>query len=177
MIKGLFFKIIFIFLLIAFFNNKVFAENKIVYLNLNYILNNSIAGKALNEEISIQQKNNSSIFKKNEQKLKNEQDSIIKQKSILKEEEYNKRIENLKVEFELYKKNRKKKFDELNKKIVQSKNLFMESLQITLSEYAKDNNFSLIMQKKNILLGKTELDITKDFIKTFNEKIKIIELK
>ena len=70
MIKGLFFKIIFIFLLIAFFNNKVFAENKIVYLNLNYILNNSIAGKALNEEISIQQKNNSTIFKKKWTKAK-----------------------------------------------------------------------------------------------------------
>ena len=53
----------------------------------------------------------------------------------------------------------------------------MESLQITLSEYAKENDISLVMQKKNILLGKTELDITKDFIKIFNEKIKIIELK
>ena len=177
MIKGLFFKIVFIFLLLVFFNNKVFAENKIVYLNLNYILNNSIAGKVLNEEISKQQKSNSLIFEKNEKKLKNEQDSIIKQKNILKDDEYNKRIENLKVEFELYKKNRKKKFDELNNKIIKSKNSFMESLQITLSEYAKDNDISLVMQKKNILLGKTELDITKDFIKIFNEKIKIIEFK
>tara|TARA_B110001450_G_scaffold149454_1_gene139631 strand:- start:642 stop:1175 length:534 start_codon:yes stop_codon:yes gene_type:complete len=177
MIKGLFFKIVFIFLLLVFFNNKVFAENKIVYLNLNYILNNSIAGKVLNEEISKQQKSNSLIFEKNEKKLKNEQDSIIKQKNILKDDEYNKRIENLKVEFELYKKNRKKKFDELNNKIIKSKNSFMESLQITLSEYAKDNDISLVMQKKNILLGKTELDITKDFINIFNEKIKIIELK
>ena len=177
MIKGLFFKIVFIFLLLAFFNNKVFADNKTVYLNLNYILNNSIAGKVLNEEISKQQKSNSLIFEKNEKKLKNEQDSIIKQKNILKDDEYNKRIENLKVEFELYKKNRKKKFDELNNKIIKSKNSFMESLQITLSEYAKDNDISLVMQKKNILLGKTELDITKDFINIFNEKIKIIELK
>ena len=177
MIKGLFFKIVFIFLLLVFFNNKVFAENKIVYLNLNYILNNSIAGKVLNEEISKQQKSNSLIFEKNEKKLKNEQDSIIKQKNILKDDEYNKRIENLKVEFELYKKDKKKKFDELNNKIIKSKNSFMESLQITLSEYAKDNDISLVMQKKNILLGKTELDITKDFINIFNEKIKIIELK
>ena len=177
MIKGLFFKIIFIFLLLIFFNNKVFAENKTVYLNLNYILNNSIAGKVLNEEISKQQKSNSSIFEKNEKKLKNEQDSIIKQKNLLKEDEYNKRIKNLKVEFDLYKKNRKKKLDELNNKIIKSKNSFMESLQITLSEYAKENDISLVVQKKNILLGKTELDITKDFIKIFNEKIKIIELK
>ena len=177
MIKGLFFKIVFIFLLLVFFNNKVFAENKIVYLNLNYILNNSIAGKVLNEEISKQQKSNSLIFEKNEKKLKSEQDSIIKQKNILKDDEYNKRIENLKVAFELYKKNRKKKFDELNNKIIKSKNSFMDSLQITLSEYAKDNDISLVMQKKNILLGKTELDITKDFINIFNQKIKIIELK
>ena len=77
----------------------------------------------------------------------------------------------------MYKKDKKKKFDELNNKIIKSKNSFMESLQITLSEYAKDNDISLVMQKKNILLGKTELDITKNFIKIFNEKIKIIELK
>ena len=53
----------------------------------------------------------------------------------------------------------------------------MELLQITLSEYAKNKNISLVMQKKNILLGKTELDITQDFLGIFNEKIKKIDLK
>ena len=39
------------FLFIVNFNNQSFAEEKIVFLNVNYVFNNSISGKEANKSI------------------------------------------------------------------------------------------------------------------------------
>ena len=41
-----------ILLILILFNSKVFSENKTVYLDLNYIFNESIAGKSLNDDLA-----------------------------------------------------------------------------------------------------------------------------
>ena len=46
-----------------------------------------------------------------------------------------------------------------------------------LAEYSTKNNISLIVDKKSIVIGKTELDITKNILDLLNSKIKKIELK
>ena len=91
-----FIKTIFLFLILILFNNKVFAENKTVYLDLNYILKESIAGKSSNTELSKLQSQKFLIFKEQEKVLMNEKETINKQKSIIKKEEYIKKIDKLK---------------------------------------------------------------------------------
>ena len=172
-----FIKTIFLFLILILFNNKVFAENKTVYLDLNYILKESIAGKSSNTELSKLQSQKFLIFKEQEKVLMNEKETINKQKSIIKKEEYIKKVDKLKNDISKYKKNRKIFIDELNKKKIETQKLLLQSLELVLSEYSKVNDIALIMQKKNILLGKSELDITKVILKKFNEKIKKIDLK
>ena len=41
----------------------------------------------------------------------------------------------------------------------------------TVIDYAAENNISIIVQKKNIIMGKKELDITDDVLKIVDEKI------
>ena len=45
-----------------------------------------------------------------------------------------------------------------------------------MAEYSDKNSISLIVDKKNIVLGKTELDITEKIINLLNEKVKEIKL-
>ena len=45
-----------------------------------------------------------------------------------------------------------------------------------LSEFSDINSISLIIDKKNIIIGKTLLDITDDILKIVDEKIGKIEL-
>ena len=40
-----------------------------------------------------------------------------------------------------------------------------------LVEFSEDNSISFILQKKNLIIGKTELDITEKIIKIVNKKI------
>ena len=45
-----------------------------------------------------------------------------------------------------------------------------------LEEYAKANSISLILEKKNIVMGKKEIEITDEILSIANEKIKDIKI-
>ena len=45
-----------------------------------------------------------------------------------------------------------------------------------LSDYSKVNNISIILQKKNVVLAKTDLNITNKIINILNSKIESINL-
>jgi outer membrane protein len=45
-----------------------------------------------------------------------------------------------------------------------------------MAEYSDKNSISLIVDKKIVVLGKTELDITEKIINLLNEKVKEIKL-
>ena len=46
-----------------------------------------------------------------------------------------------------------------------------------LAIYSEQNSISVILQKKNILIGKTELDITEKIIKIINSEVKEYKIK
>ena len=55
-------------------------------------------------------------------------------------------------------------------------NKVLDELKPILSEYSNKNSISLILQKKNLIIGKNDLDITKDIIEILNKKIKSIKI-
>ena len=63
-----------------------------------------------------------------------------------------------------------------NKK-AQYKTQLIDLLRPILEEYVKSQKISILYEKKNILLGAKELDITSDIIKILNKKINEIILK
>lgn len=69
-----------------------------------------------------------------------------------------------------------KKKRELNDKFTSKKldqtNAMVRSLNSILSKYADENNLSLIVQKKYIVIGKSELDITDKVLDIFNKEVK-----
>ena len=54
--------------------------------------------------------------------------------------------------------------------------IILKTLSPILTEYSKNNNISIIMDKKNIIVGKTELNITKEILILLDDKIKKIKL-
>ena len=51
----------------------------------------------------------------------------------------------------------------------------LNHLKKILSKYAADNSISLILQKTNIIIGKSSLDITPQVMDIFNKEIKKID--
>jgi Skp family chaperone for outer membrane proteins len=60
--------------------------------------------------------------------------------------------------------------------VVKSKATILENLTTILSQYAKDNSTVLILNKKNIIIGRTNLEITDVIIEKLNNKIKDTKL-
>jgi len=51
-------------------------------------------------------------------------------------------------------------------------NKLLQQLNSILSSYAVENSIDLIIKKKDIIIGKSSLDITEDIMKIFNNKVK-----
>ena len=154
------------------FDTNSFAEEKIFYLDVNFLLSESEAGKHINNELQIINNKNIEEFKKIENSIKTEEEKLLKQKNILKEEEFNNKINKLKEKYKSYQELKNTKNNDL--KILGDKagNQILKIINEILSEYSTKNKISLIMEKKNIVIGKTELDITKNILALLNTKIK-----
>ena len=55
-------------------------------------------------------------------------------------------------------------------------NQLLKIINEILGEYSAKNKISLIMEKKNVVIGKSELDITKIILDLLNKKIKKVQL-
>jgi len=100
----------------------------------------------------------------------------LAKKNILSKEEFQKEISILRNEVKNYNNERNEKINSLTKKRLQSMEQILKNLSPLLAEFSKENNISIIMDKKNIIVGKTELDITEEILKLLDSKIKKIKL-
>ena len=169
-LKIIFFLLIFLKLLVGT------AQSQIVYINMEKLFNESMVGISLNKKILEINNLNNENTKKLESEIKFEDENINSQKNILNEEELKKKIANLNNKIKEYQNLIKKNKDSLNKKKIEGTNLILNTLRPILSEYSKKNSISMVLQKQNVIIGKTELDITKDIILILNQKIKKIDI-
>ena len=93
--------LIVIFLGIAIFSN-VFAEGKIAFIDLNYVFNNSSAGKLINKNIEDKTKKINSEFRDYSKKLENQKEKLLAQKNVINKEEYQKKLSDIETNVNEY---------------------------------------------------------------------------
>ena len=168
------------FLLAIFFFfisiNAYTEEQKIVYLNVDKIMQQSIAGKSIKKQLENLYNKNLDKFKKNDEILKNKEKKIIAQKNILSTEDFQKELSSLRSEIINFQKEQVKARDNINKLRIGATNKLISKLSPILQEYAEKNSISLILQKKNIVMGKKEIEITNEILEITNKQIKIINI-
>ena len=152
------------------------ALSQIVYINMEKLFKESMVGISLNKQISEINNLNEKKINKLESEIKSEDENINSQKNILNDEELKKKISTLNLKIKEYQNLIKKNKDDLNKKRIEGTNIILNSLKPILSEYSEKNSISMVLQKQNVIIGKKELDITKDIILILNEKIKKIDI-
>ena len=158
------------FLLIPF--SKSNAHQNVAYIDLDYILNNSTLGKKIIDKLNIINEENLNIIKLKEKQLKEKEQKLLKEKNLLSKEIYNENLNNLKKEineFRLTNIDNKKKFSVTKKKEFDN---FLNEIEPILNNYMKENSINILLDRKNIFIGKTELDITEKIINIINLKIK-----
>ena len=74
-------KILLLFIFIFNFENS-YADNKIAYIDIDYILNNSIAGQSISKHIQRTKEKKNNELKLIEKQLADKENDIIKKKKI-----------------------------------------------------------------------------------------------
>ena len=120
---------------------------------------------------------NLKIFENNAKNLKEQETKLISQKNILSELDFQTNIEKLKLEIKNYNTNRNKINNDFNKLRIDSTNELLKLINPILINYSNDRSILLILDKKNLVVGKSELDITDEVIKIINKEIKQFKIK
>jgi len=163
-----------IFILIIFFTTISLSQSneKIVYLDLDNIVNNTNAGKFIINELKKSKEAALSKFEKKEKELKKIENDINKQKNILSEDELKKKITNFRKEISFFQNDKQKVINNFNQKKIVEFNKFFKKITPLIENYAKEKNIDIVLDKKNIFLASKKKDITQEIIKIINSKIK-----
>ena len=162
---------IFFNIFILFFQNNVYSK-EIVYLDVQFIIDNSDLGQFYKSEINKISSNNIANLKIKEEEISVKESEINNQKNLLSKEEIQKKIDDLNTLLKNYKIERSK----FNKQIIDEKKIYtskiLKILNPLLTDYVNKNKIILVVEKKNILVGIKSLDITTDILKILNEETK-----
>ena len=162
----------FIFFFIFFLNiSFVKAETNIAFIDMHFILKQSLVGKSFEKQIKSYADKEVSILKKREDEIMIKEKQMLSQKNIIKKEEFDKNIIDLQNEIKIFRLDRKKFDQSINNKRLKYTQDIVKILNPIIGKYVEDNSISLVLDKKTILIGKKDLDITNEIVKFLNEKI------
>ena len=166
-----------LFLFFFIISSPVISEQKIVFVDMDRLVSVSKPGSSIFNQLKNINNKNLNMLKKEEIKFKEKEKKLKSQKNIISETDFKNKINELKSEISNYNQNRKKMIEKFNKLKVESTNNFLKLLNPILSKYLIENEISIIFQKKNLIMGKTELDITDEIIKIMDSEIKEFTIK
>ena len=169
-------KLLIILLTLICFTATYAEDFKIVYLNVDRIMQESIAGKSIKKKLENIYNKDLERFKKNDANLKKKEKKLIAQKNILSDQDFKKELSNLRAEIINFQKEQVKARDNINKLRIKATTKLISKLSPILEEYAKKNSIGLILQKKNIVMGKKEIEITNQILEITNKEISDIKI-
>ena len=158
-------------ILISFFLVSNSYANTIVYIDMDYILNQSIKGQNISQILEKEKTTTTEKLNKIEEILKIEEKQIISKKNILTDDQFKELIQDFQVKVDNFNSEKKDAINLLNKKKINLTKDFINQINPIFVEFAQKNSISIILKKKDIIMGDTSLDKTLDFLNLVNEKI------
>jgi len=167
------YKYLVIYLILIVLPIKVNSNEKIItFINVDQIIYKSNIGSKEIGSINSRFEKQYEIFKKKELDLIAKKEEILSKKNILSKAELDKIINIYNEEFEKFKKEKNDFDNSINEERIMKINKLLQQLNSILSSYAVENSIDLIIKKKDIIIGKSSLDITEDIMKIFNNNVK-----
>jgi len=166
-----------IFIIYIFQLNFAIANPKIAFIDFDKIISTSEPGSYILSQLRNINSKNIKILKTNAKKLKEQETKLISQKNILSDVDFQKNFSKLKLEIKNYNVNREKVNKDFKKLKINSTNELLKLINPILINYSNNKSISLILKKRNLVIGKTELDITDEIIKIINNDIKKFKIQ
>ena len=161
-------------IIIIIFPKNIYGNeiNKIVFIDIDYLLNNTIIGKQTLQRLEKLNNEDVKYLKDKESSLIKKENEIKKKQNILAEDELKKEVDDLKIQISKFREEKKSIIRKTEKNRVDELNKLIDQFNEIIKEYMAENSIDIVLNKKNIFIGKVSSDITEDVLKKINNTIK-----
>ena len=168
-------KISFIFIITIFFFFKInlaYSNNNTAFIDLDLILNKTIIGKKLLNDLELINNNNIQELKKKELELKKDEEEIKKKQNVISQEQFDLEVKNLQDKVEKYRNKKNQMVMSLDQKKKENLSNFFKKINPIIQNYMDSNSIDILLERKNVFIGKNKSDITEIIIKEIDNKFK-----
>jgi Skp family chaperone for outer membrane proteins len=162
-------------LLLAFLTNNSYATT--AFIDFKKVLNTSTAGAEAQKILQKKIESQANKFNKEEKEIRKEETQIISQKKLISGEEYKKKVQVLRTRAAKMQKDRQTELSKIAKTRDDAKVQLLKKLNPIISSYMKEKKIRIVLDKKAVLLGDVNLDITSTIIKLLNKDLKSLNIK
>lgn len=165
-----------LFIIFFIFNCPVKSEQKIVFIDMDRLVSTSKPGSSIFNQLKDINNKNLNFLNK-EKKFKEKEKKLLTQKNILSEPDFQNKVNKLKSEIKNYNETRNKMIEDFNKLKIENTNNLLKLINPIITKFTNQNDIAIILQKKNLVVAKTQLDITDEVIKIVNSEVKEFKIK
>ena len=162
----------FIFLIYFILISSVYSSGNTVFLDIDYVLNNSNLGKSIYIELEELNKSNIKKLSSKENLLKEKKLAIDKTKNISSKEKLDEDINIFNKEVEQYRLEKNKLLENFKNKKKRELDNFLIKINPLIQEYMKNNSIDIVLEKNQIFIGNSLKDVSNDIINLINKNFK-----
>ena len=144
---------------------------------MNKLISTSKPGSSILKQLTNINNRNLKFLENEKKKFNEKEKKLISQKNIISETDLKNQVNELKSEIKNYNQNRKKMLADFNKLKIDNTNNLLKLINPILVKFSNDKEISIILQKKDLVVAKSELDITGEVIKIVNAEVKEFKIK
>lgn len=152
------------------------VELKVAVVDVEKILNDSKAGKSIQEQLNTRRESFQKEFSARENNLVNVEKTLIEQKKSMAAEEFEKKRKEFEKQFletrNLFQKRRNSLDKGLGDVLTQ---LRKNIIQVT-AEVADEENYQMVLTRDSVVIVQKEMDITQKVLDRLNKKVSDIKL-
>ena len=167
-----FHKYILAFIFFIFSISFSFSAEKTVFLDIDFVLNNSNFGKSIYSKLDELNKKNFEDLIKMEKELEKKKNAIDASKNISTKENLEKEISLFNQDIKKFRSEKDKILKNFEIKKKNEIDNFLTRVNPLIQEYMKDNSITIVLSKNQIFMGNVEMDITSDIIELVNRNVK-----
>ena len=167
------FKNFYLIVLVYFLTtSSVYSSGNTVFLDIDYVLNNSNLGKSIYIELDELNKSNIKKISSKESLLKEKKLAIDKTKNISSKEKIQEDINTFNKEVEKYRLEKNKLLENFKNKKKKEIDNFLIKINPLIQEYMKKNSIDIVLEKNQIFIGNSLKDVSNDIINLINKNFK-----
>ena len=151
--------------------NLCLSEDKIAFIDLDLVLKKSKIGQSYLLKINKKNEENIKNLKSKEDVLKKIEDGIKKKQNILSKEELDKEIFSLQEKIKKFRSDKDKIILEFNNMKKENLNNFFNQINPIIQSFMDENSIDILIERKNIFMGKKNSDITETIVKKIDSKL------